>query len=753
MQEWKKRTTAVIVLVAFSVFVTFAVLWLSMGSRAKLFRTVALSWCTADSCLEHAARLTESMDRTVQPCQDFYAYVCGKWKPYADETYISDVAGRMRASLLRANSIILYNGSSRQSSFKKVSATFKSCIERKSEDQASNIKKLKKFMFARGIPWPQDPPEDRHPLDVLLDLDINWGIPVLFKTRLFSNPLVAVVVRSNSLTDVVLGDKKLREYFEEGSVKKRMSAFYSIYTGETPSVGKLQRAQGIYVNIIQKAKIAIVDAEGFVRTNISDLQGPTSAISNSTNTWLALLKKHFRIYNTSNLNGSTEVVTNNVKLSAVVNELIETYAWKDILSAIGFWFVELYTSVAEDQLLKITFGSTATKMLQVVCYYQIEQRYAVEGTELHYYVNGVGEVFFGINGEEKGLFLNGVDTRTPLWALVDIYGNTTTIQMVDAVRQLNNHNELSTANRAGPLDADLIQRIEQLGVCLPEAAAEPAAVGPSADMGRPLPASRAGSLTNVTATPFPFSTWLPLAYHIVRGPNVRFSALDRVVAEREDLSRGRAFVFTSRTVRPNERLQVKVVGVDGSFSESLTFGLTTCNPGSLEDTVRSLPEDTDALYDRPEYWVFKKDLKCGLDDELVFVTGDDGRVLFSRNSGSFETVMHVDGTQQFYMFFNICGYVTKLRLVGTMRGAPVPSAAEAPEEPQAEPKGKLQSLMPEEADVDCRICFESPIESVLCNCGHSLTCHACGLKLLKGNSPQCPVCRQPIINVVRIYKA
>ncbi|EEC10074.1 hypothetical protein IscW_ISCW019578 [Ixodes scapularis] len=201
MQEWKKRTTAVIVLVAFSVFVTFAVLWLSMGSRAKLFRTVALSWCTEDSCLEHAARLTESMDRTVQPCQDFYAYVCGKWKPNADETYISDVAGRMRASLLRANSIILYNGSSRQSSFKKVSATFKSCIERKSEDQASNIKKLKKFMFARGIPWPQDPPEDRHPLDVLLDLDINWGIPVLFKTRLLRNPLVAVVACKEACSD------------------------------------------------------------------------------------------------------------------------------------------------------------------------------------------------------------------------------------------------------------------------------------------------------------------------------------------------------------------------------------------------------------------------------------------------------------------------------------------------------------------------------------------------------------------------
>lgn len=59
----------------------------------------------------------------------------------------------------------------------------------------------------------------------------------------------------------------------------------------------------------------------------------------------------------------------------------------------------------------------------------------------------------------------------------------------------------------------------------------------------------------------------------------------------------------------------------------------------------------------------------------------------------------------------------------------------------------------EETDMDCRICFEKQIESVLCNCGHSLTCHDCGLKLLRGNNPQCPVCRQPIINVVRIYKA
>lgn len=383
------------------------------------------------------------------------------------------------------------------------------------------------------------------------------------------------------------------------------------------------------------------------------------------------------------------------------------------------------------------------------------ERYAVEGTELHYYVNGVGEVFFGINGEEKGLFLNGVDTRTPLWALVDIYGNTTTIQMVDAVRQLNNHNELPTANRIGSLDIDLAQGVEQIRISLSEgsSATETAAGGLTPGVSRLGATNRPAGAANVAVPSLFTSTWVPLPFHSVRGPNIKFLASDRLVAEREDPSRGRAYVFSSRTMRPNERLQVKVIGVDSGFSEFLTFGLTTCNPSSLQDTVRSLPEDTDALYDRPEYWVFKKDLKCGLDDELVFITSDDGRVLFSRNNGSFETVMHVDGTQQFYVFFNICGCVTKLKLVGTMRGAPVPSVAETPEHSQVEEKSKAQAYGIEETDVDCRICFERQIESVLCNCGHSLTCHDCGLKLLKGNNPQCPVCRQPIINVVRIYKA
>ncbi|CAN7943040.1 unnamed protein product, partial [Ixodes hexagonus] len=193
IEERKKKVTTILVVILFSVLTTIIIFVLSLGYRAPKSQPIIMSWCTADSCLEQAALLMESMNRAVRPCQDFYAYVCGNWKPSVDEILISDVAGKMRANLQRENTILLFNGTSSRPSFKRVSATFRACYERGDEDQQSHINELKVFMHERGIPWPLEPPGDKHPLDVLLDLDINWGTPVLFKTRLFSGSSEIIV--------------------------------------------------------------------------------------------------------------------------------------------------------------------------------------------------------------------------------------------------------------------------------------------------------------------------------------------------------------------------------------------------------------------------------------------------------------------------------------------------------------------------------------------------------------------------------
>ena len=35
-----------------------------------------------------------------------------------------------------------------------------------------------------------------------------------------------------------------------------------------------------------------------------------------------------------------------------------------------------------------------------------------------------------VDGHDKGVFLTGIDSRTPLWVMVDIYGNTTGVQFI-----------------------------------------------------------------------------------------------------------------------------------------------------------------------------------------------------------------------------------------------------------------------------------------------------------------------------------
>jgi len=60
----------------------------------------------------------------------------------------------------------------------------------------------------------------------------------------------------------------------------------------------------------------------------------------------------------------------------------------------------------------------------------LPERLARNGSVLLFYFTPTGDVMFGINGEDKGVFFGGVNSRMPLWALLDIYGNTVSVEFV-----------------------------------------------------------------------------------------------------------------------------------------------------------------------------------------------------------------------------------------------------------------------------------------------------------------------------------
>ncbi|XP_036820758.1 E3 ubiquitin-protein ligase rififylin isoform X6 [Oncorhynchus mykiss] len=48
----------------------------------------------------------------------------------------------------------------------------------------------------------------------------------------------------------------------------------------------------------------------------------------------------------------------------------------------------------------------------------------------------------------------------------------------------------------------------------------------------------------------------------------------------------------------------------------------------------------------------------------------------------------------------------------------------------------------------CKICMDSPIDCVLLECGHMVTCTKCGKRM-----NECPICRQYVVRAVHIFRA
>ena len=96
-----------------------------------------------------------------------------------------------------------------------------------------------------------------------------------------------------------------------------------------------------------------------------------------------------------------------------------------------------------------------------------------------------------------------------------------------------------------------------------------------------------------------------MTFHTNVGKNVSLDGSATVAVRHVD-EFAQGYVFSRHTITPGERIVVQVLANEDSYIGSLAFGLTNCDPGTFN--VSELPEDSDLLLDRPEYWVVSKDV-------------------------------------------------------------------------------------------------------------------------------------------------
>ena len=116
----------------------------------------------------------------------------------------------------------------------------------------------------------------------------------------------------------------------------------------------------------------------------------------------------------------------------------------------------------------------------------------------------------------------------------------------------------------------------------------------------------------------------PVPFHAITGRNVSLN-MDKTIAVRlvEEYCNG--YVFTNRPVRMGDKFVIQILAIDKAYQGGLTFGMTACDPSDIVSD--QLPDDSDLLLDRPEYWVVNKDVCSSpeVGDELSFHMTEEGR--------------------------------------------------------------------------------------------------------------------------------
>ena len=226
----------------------------------------------------------------------------------------------------------------------------------------------------------------------------------------------------------------------------------------------------------------------------------------------------------------------------------------------------------------------------------LAEKYAESNALIHYYFTANGDVHYGVNGIDKGLFFSGVDARQPLWCMIDLYGNCTAIEMVDMRRSLNNFGiremdrELENTSDESHADTpdnetDNTDTVENVSNALNNLTVGDDDDGLDIDNDVVIAQLRYYGSVNFT----------PMTFHHTTGVNVVLNA-SRTLAWRQEDEYSNGYIFTSQPIRLGERMVVQIVETENMYIGSLAFGVTSCDPSNID--VSSLPEDGDMLLDR-----------------------------------------------------------------------------------------------------------------------------------------------------------
>ncbi|KAF5909200.1 E3 ubiquitin-protein ligase NEURL1, partial [Clarias magur] len=307
----------------------------------------------------------------------------------------------------------------------------------------------------------------------------------------------------------------------------------------------------------------------------------------------------------------------------------------------------------------------------------LPEELANEGNLVAFWVDKKGRVFYRVNGSSPMLFFSGVRTTEPLWALIDVYGLTRGVQLLDselippdslrprsftAVRGPSSLRREAESSRLSVSLCDLNLARDEARLRLPCA---------------PIASSRSIPQNSLNSF-LPATLECELRFHQLRSSHLK--AVDEQTVARcghghEDEG---TLVFTERPMRLSETIYITVSKSSLARSGSLSYGVTSCDPATLRPM--ELPSNPEELVDRKEFWAVCKVLSSlHSGDVLSFLLTQEGELILNQNGTSAGMQACVDNSRPLWMFFGLHGAITQLRILGSIH----PSDTQGPSSPSS----------------------------------------------------------------------
>ncbi|XP_072145587.1 neprilysin-like [Dermacentor andersoni] len=376
----KYRFTLVVTSCIFLALLTFFVIFVSSFHKHVESQPPL---CNTEDCRAHASLLTKRLNWTLDPCDDFDAFVCSAARSSSHHGMFNGVMNELRLSWFQGLRDIIIGGTHHIPVGMKALTMHRRCLEKYPSDKPA-VSLFLYFIRERGLDWPKPTRKFEPPLQLALKLAHSWQSPFWMSVSVLDAPdqsspatRLRFQIRPSMLVPALLYHHRLarRAYFKYWEL-----FVHHLYpdSNTRPDTNKthVEEIRVMEEQILETLNSLVIS--GSPKPAVFSFGNISAYVPNATAfEWLRSFEQSIPLRR--QLSYEDEIVVSDVRLLRTVSELIQKYDVGQLNMHLTWLLVQYCAPVADYAILEDHYGSRqkAAAYLPVFCGQQTEASYKI----------------------------------------------------------------------------------------------------------------------------------------------------------------------------------------------------------------------------------------------------------------------------------------------------------------------------------------------------------------------------------------